>query len=386
MTHVLLLCPARIPSVILCGHSQLEWLDKEGIIEYKWSVSAKVTGKLISWADVVIFVRSDSKLETGLAKKLKKSGRYLIYVLDDDLLNVPEYIDSAEHYNQQETKKNIKNIMLACNCLLSPSAKLLTKYGTVFSKAALIEEPSLMQYDAIKASDGPVKIGFAGSVDRSQDVDELLAEPIGKLLQNYGDRISVEFFGAKPVIVDLYGLKYVPYCNSYESYLKTMSSLNWDIGLAPMPDDEFHSCKHYNKFIEYIGHGIAGVYSDVNPYKRVIYNGENGLLCKNTKEAWYSTLSRLIEDRSLRNKIMANCLDEARERFSVEATALRLRDAMDDILEFESRRAKIQGIGWLRFSCRFLWVISKCRKYGLKTPIVMIKKLKVKLFDRQEIS
>ncbi len=381
MTHVLLLCPARIPSAILCGHAQFEWLGEKGLIEYRWNTSGRVTDKLAFWADVVIFVRSDSDLEVSLAKKLKSAGRYLIYALDDDLLNVPEYINSAEFYNCLKTQKNIREAMEICDCLLSPSVRLLEKYGALFSRTAWVEEPSLAQRGIKRASNGPVRIGFAGSVDRSWDIDELLTGAIGKLLQNYGDRISVEFFGARPTMVDQYGLKHIPYCDSYEEYLRTMKSLDWEIGLAPMPDTEFHACKHYNKFVEYIGYGVVGVYSDVEPYKRVVRNGENGLLCGNTKEEWYAALVRLIEDQNLRETISANCLAEARERFTVEATALELREALGDILSFESERIVIQGIMRLRIYYWCQWILSQCSKYRLKAPIVMIKKLKAKLFD-----
>lgn len=381
MTHVLMLCPALIPSAILCGHSQLEWLGQKGVIEYRLSTSDRVTSKLLSWADVVFFVRSDSMLEARLAKELKKKGRYLIYVLDDDLLNIPEYIDSAEFYNSRDTQENIREVMSACDCLLSPSVRLREKYGGFFSRTVNIEEPSLAERGKNRVSGNQVKIGFAGSIDRSQDIDDLLTEAIKKLIQNYGDRISVEFFGARPEMADKYGLKHIPYCNSYEEYLQTMESLDWDIGLAPMPNTEFHACKHYNKFAEYIGYGIVGVYSDVEPYRRVIRNGENGLLCGNTKEEWYAALVSLVEDESFRKKLSENCLEEARERFTVEATAIELRNSLGDILEYESDRTIILGIRLLRICCWFRWITSKCRKYGLKTPAIVLKKIKAKLFD-----
>lgn len=379
MTHVLLLCPNMIPSIILCGHSQLECLSMNGTIEYKWCRSGKVTDKLASWADTVFFVRSDSWLDVRLAEKLKDTGKYLIYVLDDDLLNVPDYIDSAKYYNRPEMQKNIRDVMAFCDCLLSPSKKLLEKYGESFSLTARIEEPSLVQRDTDKEYAFPLKIGFAGSIDRSRDIDELLTNAVGKLLQNYGDKISVEFFGARPEMVDKFGLKHIPYCDSYEDYLNTMRTLDWDIGLAPMPKTDFHSCKHYNKFIEYIGHGIAGVYSDVVPYNQVIRDGENGLICGNTEEEWYAALSRLIEDESLRKKISDNCLTEARESFTVGKTALELQKTLGNALDYKSGQGTIQGTSFLRFFFSCQRIEAGIKKYGLKTPVVVIKKLKAKL-------
>lgn len=109
--------------------------------------------------------------------------------------------------------------------------------------------------------DGVVHIGFAGSADRGQDVDTILAEALEEVSRKYGDRISIEIFGTDTEIARRLRCMTIPYTESYEAYQEKMKELNWDIGLAPMPETAFHACKYYNKLVEYAGYGIVGIYS-----------------------------------------------------------------------------------------------------------------------------
>lgn len=376
MSNVLLVYPALIPSTLLCGKLQLEWLDRQGHIHFQAVQRERVTAHLSRWADVVILVRADSLMERDLLKKWKKAGKYSVYVLDDDLLNVPENMQSSDHYRRSETVRTMREIMALCDCLLSPSKTLLRKYKRNFEKCALVEEPASVPNSTVPSFSSPIKIGFAGSVDRTEDIDRILQGVLRRLIHDYGGRIGVEMFGPKPKIVEELGIRYIPYCNSYETYLKTIQSLAWEIGLAPLSDTEFAACKHYNKYIEYAACGIAGIYSEVEPYTRVVEHGKNGLLCQNTEDEWYHALTRLIEDRTLRNQISQNVFTDAQTRFSIEATALKLQESLSEILWFESDRRVIHGIPWLRFQDFARRTARALMKYGWRFPAVALRKFR----------
>ena len=101
--------------------------------------------------------------------------------------------------------------------------------------------------------------------------------------------------------------------------MQRFSAMGFDIGLAPLLDDEFHRSKTNNKFREYGACQIAGVYSNVDTYSRYIRDGETGLLVDNTTETWITALTRLITDPQLRLKIVRQALDYAHQNFSQEA-------------------------------------------------------------------
>jgi glycosyltransferase involved in cell wall biosynthesis len=167
----------------------------------------------------------------------------------------------------------------------------------------------------------PIKIGFAASVDRTIDIDDLLKGVLPRLKERYKDGIRIQFFGAKPSLVDRLELEHFPYVGSYEEYQNRMKELDWDIGLAPMPDTDFHKCKHYNKFIEYGAFSIVGVYSDVKPYNRVVQNGENGILCGNSPDEWFEAVCSLIGDKESLMRIRNNLNHQMRMQFGIERVA-----------------------------------------------------------------
>ena len=142
MTNILIISHSLIPSVLLCGHSQLSHLKKQGIIDYKFIPSHKIRSEELTWADIVVFVRSESHLE-AMASEITKGKKHLVYVLDDDLLNLPSFASSAKYYNIPSIHNNIIKIMENCDTFLTPSRVLLEKYGYKFRYADLIDEPSL---------------------------------------------------------------------------------------------------------------------------------------------------------------------------------------------------------------------------------------------------
>ena len=85
----LLTYAGEFPSVQLCASAQLEALAKQELVDYRAMTYHKVSGKDLNWADAVILGRCDSWYERKLAKKARQAGKYVFYLIDDDLLNVP---------------------------------------------------------------------------------------------------------------------------------------------------------------------------------------------------------------------------------------------------------------------------------------------------------
>ena len=379
--NVLVISTTFIPSVLLCGHCQLEYLEKQGKLNYKFVISHFINKRNVEWADIFVFLRSDSDIDAYVSKIAKKAGKKLIYVMDDDLLNVPSYLSSAPYYLLPSTQKNIRTIMSNCDTFLTPSPVLLKKYGPDFRYSFNIAEPSLNRI-RVKEKNEKVKIGFAGSIDRAQDLNEILEEAITQIVHKYGDSIEIEIMGAKPDFVDKLGLKHLPYQDGYDAYTAYMARCNWDIGLAPMPLSEFHRCKYFNKYVEYASFGIAGVYTKCEPYIYGIRDKENGLLVNNSTEEWVNAISELIENEELRKQISDQSLKEANEIYALDVLA-------DDYLKkitagyAKTDRVKIPGLGFAKSVIFFKRVFRKVKEQGLNFPVWLKEKLDSKLNDRR---
>ena len=382
--NVLISSTTFIPSVLLCGHTQLEYLQKQGKLNYKFVISHFTNKKNIEWADIIIFLRSDSDIDAYVSKIAKKAGKHLIYVLDDDILNVPSYLSSAPYYLLPSTKKNIRTIMSNCDTFLTPSPVLLDKYGKNFKYKYLIKEPSLNRIKT-KDTNDKVKIGFAGSIDRAQDINVILKDAITKIVEKYGNSIEIEFMGARPNFIEELNLKYLPYQDGYDAYTAYMAKCNWDIGLAPMPETEFHRCKYFNKYVEYASFGIAGIYSNCEPYTYGIRNNENGLLVNNNTQDWVEGISKLIDDTKLRNDISKTCLKEANEIYALDIVAEEYLNNIIDGYNETNNKEKIPSLALIKSIIFFKRVFRKVKEQGLNFPSWLVKKIDEKISKYKKI-
>lgn len=295
--NVLLIYRKMIPSILLCGHSQLDYLSKNNQINYKYKQCMELKTNDINMADIIILGRLDSWYEYQITKLCKKANKYIAYIIDDDLLNVPVEVSSASYYRQDDIRFYINNMIEMSDAIISPSPYLLNMYGNDKYQIQ-IEEPALNQTTYEKHNENkPVKIGFAGSIDRIANIDDLLKNVLINIKNKYKEKVEFEFFGAIPSFAKEVGAKCISYTDSYKKYKDILNSLKWDIGLAPMPNSSFYACKHYNKYIEYSASGIVGIYSNVMPYTRLSNIAKNIILCDNQEEKWQNAIEELIEDR-----------------------------------------------------------------------------------------
>lgn len=341
--HVLLLFRELIPSIRLCGHCQMEELAEVGKIEYRSCQEKRVTLDDMNWSDVVLLGRMDSWYEYQLARKLKAAGKYLIYIIDDDLLSIPSTLSSAAYYGQKQIQRYIRRMLEASDAILSPSPRLLEKYAVDGRLGLLAEEPAVdpIEYERHDSS-VPVKIGFAGSIDRTGDIENTLAEVLKRVKNEYGSRIQLEFFGAIPSFAKELGAKTIPYCDSYDSYRKTLNDLKWDIGLAPMPDTAFHACKHYNKFIEYAAAGCMTIHSAEEPYLRLDEFGCS-VFAENNEENWYEQLCKAIDDVEYREDMRRKACVMAHTRLSCRKTAQELCERMTSCFLYRAPQREMRG-------------------------------------------
>lgn len=375
LMRVLLLYRGFCPTVRLCGQAPLQFLADKRLVEWRERTPSVIRAEDIEWAQILILIRGDSLAEEKLARLCRRSGRSVLYILDDDLLELPKSLNSALHYQQASVRRHILYCIRVANGFATPSRVLMKKYAKKEQHAFLIEEPSLYQIERKQVQQvRPIRIGFAGSIDRMQDIDQILSNALKRILERYGGKVSIEFFGGSPSIAKEYSCKVYPYTESYEAYQKKMEELGWDIGLAPMPADSFHACKHYNKLVEYCGYGIAGVYSKVPPYTFGVEDGVTGLLCENTTEDWVEALTKLIEDSDLRTQISKNCLAAAKERFSLETVSDDFYQELKKIIPQSVTPINVQGFQWIRVQQKISGFLEVLWAYKWRLPMAVIRK------------
>ena len=111
-----------------------------------------------------------------------------------------------------------------------------------------------------------------------------------------------------------------------------------DIGVMPLPDDEWTRGKCGFKLIQYMTCGVASVASPVGVNRGIIEHGVNGFLAADTA-AWVKCLTALIDDPGLRGEMGRMARRTAVERFSVASAGPPLCSA---ILELASSKGNMK--------------------------------------------
>ena len=107
-------------------------------------------------------------------------------------------------------------------------------------------------------------------------------------------------------------------CLNWNSNIEIATLQRMDIGLYPLPNDEWIKGKSGLKALQYMAMGLPVVASNLGCNERVIENNVSGLLVNNMKE-WYKSISNLIENNQLRKFLGHNARLRVEKYFSIEA-------------------------------------------------------------------
>jgi glycosyltransferase involved in cell wall biosynthesis len=105
-----------------------------------------------------------------------------------------------------------------------------------------------------------------------------------------------------------------------------------DIGLYPLPVDEWVSGKSGLKAIQYMMMGIPCVATDVGTTPLIVRNGETGLLVR-TEDEWMRALKQLLDDPDLRRRLGEAARQDAVEKYSTNAIAVQYRQVLSNVME-----------------------------------------------------
>lgn len=105
-----------------------------------------------------------------------------------------------------------------------------------------------------------------------------------------------------------------------------------DIGLYPLPVDDWVSGKSGLKAIQYMMMAIPCVATNVGTTPLIIRDGQNGLLVR-SEEDWLDALKRLLEDPDLRRRLGEAARRDAVAKYSTQAVAAQYHEVLSSVME-----------------------------------------------------
>ena len=273
--------------------------------------------RILSNYDVILIYRAAAMIgPTFFERLIKLSGRPIIYDFDDAI-----FLENTNKANRFFGWLKFPGKTGAI-CRLSNSITVgndwLAEYARKFNPTVTIIPSSVntdiyVPKNKIKCDANKIVIGWTGS-STSQTHLEMFAPTLQKMFE----RRNFELHVHSDRLPDLPGIPFIWHQWTPENEVEVIS--NFDIGIMPLPDDEWSHGKCSMKALLYMSLGIPTVCSDVGMNREVINHGQNGFLASNETE-WLNSLEKLIDDENLRIKLGKEARETVVEKYSMKKCA-----------------------------------------------------------------
>jgi len=259
-----------------------------------------------------LFMLGTSFFERQFAKKAK-----LIYDFDDAtwMMNISKANRKLAFLkNPNKTNEIIK---VAYKVVVGND--FLANYARQFNQNVVVI-PTVVNTENYKRKarytekeNGKICIGWSGSHTTIEHF-KILIPTLEKLKEKYGEGIYFKVIGDTNFRHEKLAIQGIRW--SEETEVAELEEI--DIGIMPLPYDEWSEGKCGLKGLVYMSMSIPNMMSGVGVNKTIIQHGENGFICDSEAD-WLTTFDTLIKDFELRKSIGEKGRDTILASFSVDS-------------------------------------------------------------------
>lgn len=266
--------------------------------------------------DIIFIQREASFLGTSyFEKRAFKSGAYVIFDFDDSIWLADTSPGNKKWEWIKKPEKFYENVSHA-HCVIAGNAYLAEKAKPYNKNVVIIPTTINSDWHIPKTEHRNKKlitIGWSGSISTIKHF-ELLVPVLLKLQEKYPNKLKFKVIGSKNYKHQQLNVEAIEWKENTE--VSELNSL--DIGLMPLPDDEWANGKCGLKSLSYMACGVPAVMSAVGVNNDIIKNGENGFLIYSENE-WMDVLSKLIDNAEIRIEIGNKGRETVMKNYCVKA-------------------------------------------------------------------
>jgi glycosyltransferase involved in cell wall biosynthesis len=279
----------------------------------------------------IVFVQREAFMtgSSWFERKLASGRPKLVFDFDDSIW----LLDTSSANKRWEwLKSSLKTKeIIAVADLVFAGNPYLAEYAMQFNRNVKII-PTTIDTDRFRRKtpyidSETVCIGWSGSITTIKHFDEALPV-LTRIKQKYGNKVRFSLMGDPEYSNESLDIKGIAWSDATE--VDVISS--FDIGIMPLPDDEWVKGKCGLKGLSYMALEIPTVMSALGVNTSIIKDGENGFLAA-TEEEWFHKLSNLIDSFALRKKLGANGRLTVENRYSVNANKKLYIDSFNELLK-----------------------------------------------------
>ncbi|MFM7143561.1 MAG: glycosyltransferase [Alphaproteobacteria bacterium] len=376
MLRLLVVTPGRIASTQIFD-LVFQGLADQGAIEVRTVFDNESTAaeqqEAVLEADVVFFLRSFTQSSLALLRYARHHGRLVVYSTDDDFRELDPDTPLGRLHLEPQTLEAYESLVAEADLVWLYTPEMRRRYQGLARRITIGRLPSFVEINAPRSAaaiDPPgeeptLVIGYGGSSTHESDL-RVVVRPLLAALDRW-DHVRAQFINYAPAELARHPRVEVrPFMGNLLSYYEFLRQARWSIGLAPLRDDRFNRGKTSNKYREYAGLGIPGIYSNVPVYAEDVRHLETGWLADHDEDSFAGALRAMIEDPALRRRIRIGSLQDASSRFSLRAMQMHfLREISRLALELRHlswRRPRLLAVGYERTSSMQIGALQPLRR------------------------
>jgi len=278
----------------------------------------------------IVFVQREAIMFRSVSFEKAFHKRTKLIFDFDDAIWLMDVSDGNKNWKWLKNPAKTSSI-IGLSDMVFAGNKYLADYALQFNKNVKIIPTTIdTDYHKINIHSLPkekICIGWTGSVTTIKHF--IMAETfLERIKMKFGDKIYFKLIGS----------------DTYKNPKLNLTGINWnlkteiddlseiDIGIMPLPDDEWSKGKCGFKGLQYMAMEIPTVMSAVGVNKEIIEDGSNGFLAS-TENEWIEKLSLLIESKELRDKFGVNGRKTVVEKYSVDSQKQHYLEYFNELLK-----------------------------------------------------
>lgn len=226
---------------------------------------------------------------------LRRYARKIIYDFDDAIMYSDKHPERPSRKRQNSFQRTVKlaDMVIADNSYLASHARNFNRNVEVLTTGLNVSD---YKQNVNQPDDGKLRLVWIGSKSTLPYLEQIkpALEEIGSRFDNVILRIICDDF------FDLQNMEVEKHHWSLEKQAIDLAQSN--IGLAPLPDNNFTQSRFCFKILQYAAVGLPVIASPVGANTEHIQEGTNGFLACDCAD-WVDKISRLLNDSQLRNRM-----------------------------------------------------------------------------------
>lgn len=291
--------------------------------------------------DIIVVQRDalSKKTSNMLINICKINEIKLIYEIDDNLLEIDK--NHPDYKEFIEKKEVIKKLIINSDIVTVSTQQLKESFSKYNSNIKIIRN-SLNDMLKLKNNNikrkNIIKIGYMGTLTHKNDV-KIIEEAMINVKQYFskkGKNIVFETVGVSDErILNSNPINIPNKYSRYPYFIRWLKRIiDWDVALAPLENTPINDSKSEIKYLEYASLNIPGIYSNIGAYGKVIKNYYNGILINNnSSKEWESAIINLIEDQTLREKIIKNSNKDLNDNYPISYAVTSWKNIINELLK-----------------------------------------------------